>query len=51
MAHECPDCDRVCHCNGDIEDCLMNEKEDVMACVHFKECQVEPNEDEELYDD
>jgi len=34
MAHECPDCGELCYCGGDIDDCLMNIEEDVMACTH-----------------
>ena len=34
MAHECPDCGSWCHCNGDIDDCLLNCDEDVDACDH-----------------
>jgi hypothetical protein len=33
MAHECPDCGCVCHCNGDIDDLLLNCDGDVNACV------------------
>jgi hypothetical protein len=47
MAHECPDCGLSCHCNGDIDDCLLNDEEDVIACRH---CPPE-RELEDEYDD
>jgi hypothetical protein len=34
MAHECPDCGQVCHCSGDIDDCVFNVDSYVEACVH-----------------
>lgn len=24
MAHSCPDCDQLCHCGGDIDDCELD---------------------------
>jgi C4-type Zn-finger protein len=40
MAHECPECGMICHCGVDIDDCVMNDDDDVVACVHCvcKEC-------------
>lgn len=34
MAHECPDCGFQCHCNGDIDDLLLNYDDDINRCVH-----------------
>ena len=34
MAHECPECGMVCYCNGDIDDLVLNCKEDIVACRH-----------------
>lgn len=34
MAHECPDCGSMCHCGGDIDDCLLNCDGDVTNCTH-----------------
>ena len=34
MAHECLVCGSWCHCNGDIDDCLLNDDEDVDNCDH-----------------
>ena len=34
MAHECPDCGMLCHCNGDIDDCCNNFDEDIARCNH-----------------
>lgn len=45
MAHECPECGLVCHCGSDIEDCLMNNEEDVQACIH---CADLPTKDDEF---
>jgi hypothetical protein len=50
MAHECPGCGYVCHCGGDIDDCLLNRDEDVATCTH---CPVDgyPDEaDEDQYE-
>lgn len=32
MAHECPSCGIRCHCNGDIDDLLLNRDRDVALC-------------------
>ena len=45
MAHECPECGQICHCCGDIDDCLLNSDEDVSNCEHYKDCQ--PDKDPE----
>ena len=50
MAHECPDCGMVCHCNGDIDDCCFNFEEDVMKCDHYLQCESEDDPDD-YYDD
>jgi hypothetical protein len=34
MAHECPDCGQMCYCNGDIDDMLLNDDEDIDNCFH-----------------
>ncbi len=41
MAHECPVCYLRCHCNGDIDDLMLNDWDDVNKCTHC----------DELYDD
>ncbi len=46
MAHTCPDCGLMCHCGGDIGDCLFDFDEDVDQCKH---CPVHALEDD--YDD
>lgn len=33
MAHECPNCGMVCHCNGDIDDLLLNDEDDLNNCT------------------
>ena len=43
MAHECPNCSLICYCNGDIDDMLLNDEEDVVMCTH---CEYEDDEDE-----
>lgn len=34
MAHSCPECYLTCYCNGDIDECLFDEDENVEACTH-----------------
>ena len=34
MAHNCPDCGQCCYCGKDIDDCLLDNDEDVEACTH-----------------
>jgi hypothetical protein len=34
MAHECPICELICHCHGDIDDLVLNLDADVNACTH-----------------
>ena len=36
MAHSCPDCGAVCHCNEDVGDMILDTKESNLSCVHFK---------------
>lgn len=43
MAHECPDCGMTCHCNGDIDDCLLG---DPIAESHCKHCDGKDDEDD-----
>ena len=44
MAHECPDCGSLCYCNGDVDDRLLNDEEDVIACTHYKKCEADSND-------
>lgn len=48
MAHTCPNCDQVCHCHGDIDDCILNLPKDQNNCIHYLIC--EYLDDEEDYD-
>lgn len=32
MAHECPECGHYCHCNGDIDDILMESDKYCSCC-------------------
>jgi len=34
MAHSCPDCSQACYCNGDIDDCLLDDDDAINACTH-----------------
>lgn len=34
MAHECPECDQLCYCKGDIDDCCHNFPKDQARCTH-----------------
>ena len=47
MAHSCPDCDSTCYCGGDIDDCLLDIREHVIACTH---CDDKGELDDEEYD-
>jgi len=39
MAHECPECGQVCHCNGDIDDLILNDEDDIINCNHYQTCE------------
>jgi hypothetical protein len=43
MAHNCPDCYALCHCNGDIDDICFDLEEDVNACAH---CPLDADDDD-----
>ena len=45
MAHECPECGQTCYCNGDIGDCCFNLEEDFIFCDHWKQCELEIEDD------
>ena len=47
MAHECPDCGYTCHCNGDIDDLLLNDEDDIIHCDH---CLDDIDNEEDDYD-
>lgn len=32
MAHSCPECGQTCYCNGDIDDCVLDDEAAVIAC-------------------
>jgi hypothetical protein len=49
MAHECPDCGLICHCNSDIDDCVLNMPNDVNACIHCS--QFDAHDDYDEYED
>ena len=55
MAHSCPECDQVCHCNGDIDDCILDGTSEQMNCTHWQQCEQEMDErdyeDDEYEDD
>ncbi len=48
MAHNCPDCDQQCYCNGDIDDCCFNLEEDQLRCIHYLSngCDAYENDDD-----
>ena len=51
MAHACPDCGQLCHCNGDIDDCEFNFPEDVMRCTHcIDESDIDDSDIDDLED-
>jgi hypothetical protein len=47
MSHTCPECGETCYCNGDIDDCCNDFKEDVENCIHWIECQRPMEEDDD----
>ena len=48
MAHECPECGEVCHCNGDIDDLIFERGSYI--CNHWKKCDREElDEDDPIY--
>ena len=51
MAHECPECNQVCYCNGDIDDCLLNLPHDQNCCIHFTQPECSGFESEESNED
>ena len=57
MAHSCPECGMACYCGSDIDDCLFDNEEDVIACTHCvcKKCGCLPDDcgcfDHEEYDE
>ena len=46
MAHECPECGCICYCNGDIDDILLNIPRDQDRCVHYKQCELDYEEED-----
>lgn len=48
MAHSCPICDQVCHCSGDIDDCILDGTEYQDECIH---CEGEDTDDDDDDDD
>lgn len=34
MAHNCPECDEICYCHGDIDDLVLNTDEAYCKCDH-----------------
>ena len=44
MAHECPECGMVCHCNGDIDDLIFSEGPEADRCIC---CDGDDEEDED----
>jgi len=44
MAHTCPECGQICHCNGDIDDLCLELEEDITSCNHWTICN--PDEDD-----
>lgn len=46
MAHSCPDCDQLCHCGGDIDDCELD-LQPTEGCSHGCWDQEEDRREEE----
>lgn len=47
MAHSCPICDEVCHCHGDLDDCLIDDDQALDACTHCDEFDEDDGVDED----
>jgi len=47
MAHECPECGKICHCQGDIDDIILDAESSHINCEHWKICEQEYEDDEE----
>lgn len=43
MAHTCPTCGMLCHCNGDIDDICFGEADEFCECCSEED---DPEEDE-----
>ncbi len=51
MGHYCPHCYSPCHCNGDIDDMMLDLDEDVARCTCCDEDEIEREDDwDEGYD-
>ena len=50
MSHECPECDELCYCRGDVDDCLLNTKKAILSCVHWKKCERDYSDEDEFDD-
>lgn len=46
MAHECSECGRTCHCNGDIDDIFMGEDPNCNCAYSDWGCGSEIGDDE-----
>jgi hypothetical protein len=47
MAHNCPECRNLCHCQGDIDDvCWDDNSPEAESCVHWKQCQSDEDDDD-----
>jgi hypothetical protein len=44
MAHYCPDCAQLCHCNGDIDDITFEGTKEEALCEHCSDEDDEPQE-------
>ena len=47
MAHTCPECDQVCHCNGDIDDIILDGTAEQYHCAHELRCQADDDDDDD----
>ena len=50
MAHNCPECESICYCGGDIDDLLLNDESDINACHHWETCNPEEEYDDDFWD-
>lgn len=51
MAHECPTCSQVCHCNGDVDDLCLNNERDLAICTCCDEDDPDEWEDDDEWNE
>ena len=50
VSHTCPECDELCRCRGDIDDCMIDTDETMKHCEHWRQCDPDYSEEDEFDD-